>query len=144
MLKVTILLLIASLSYAAENSTKGIPVETDQLKFQYMSSDGEIQLDCHHSRIRDLPDWEVVCGKGTPTVKKFAVHFVANKGSRLQEPKVWYEFLYWVTDRQQSEKPAFSSTSMTLNLNSGSVPHSLRLYQGIENDYASLIVDYTL
>lgn len=135
-------LLFSSLVWAAPSPIAGIPVNDSHLSFEYTSNDGEINLKCKHSQVKyDLPDWDVVCGKGTKLEKKFGVHFVVTRGSRPVEPKTWYEFLYWVTDRQNTVR-FFSSSSMTINLNEDVTTHSIRLYQSVENDYASLIINY--
>ena len=134
--------LFSSLVWAAPSPLAGLPVTDANLSFEYTSNDGEITLSCKHSQVQyDLPDWSVVCGKGTKLEKKFGVHFVVTRGNRPTEPKTWYEFLYWVTDRQKPS-PIFSSSSMTINLNGNVTTHSIRLYQSVENDYASLIINY--
>ena len=138
----SILCIFLSMSYSSSHASTRVQVTDADLAFQYQSNDGEISLLCTHGRIRDLPDWEVVCGKGTPLLKKFAVHFVMNRGQRQGAPREWYEVLYWVTERQ--ERPRFSSTSITINLNEASPVHSLRLFQSVENDYASLSVDVSI
>ena len=135
-------LLFSTQLWAVLSPVASIPVTDSNLSFEYTSSDGEISMSCKHSQVRyDLPDWQVVCGKGTKLEKKFGVHFVIYRGSRSVEPKTWYEVLYWVTDRQNSI-PLFSSTSMTVNLSGNTSTHSIRLYQSVENDYASLIINY--
>lgn len=116
-------------------------VETRNLNFQYVSNEGGLMMDCVHSQIRDLPDWEVVCGKGTPQQKRYTVHFLTKQVQRSNQPLTTLEYLYAVTE-WEFVKPVYASTSFWLSLNEKSVTHSLRFYQGIENDVANLVLDY--
>ncbi len=118
------------------------PVATKELSFQYVTNDGGISLDCVHSQIRDLPDWEVVCGKGTSLQKKYTVHFVTKQYHKSVQPLTTLEYLYWVTE-WESAKPVYNSNSFWISLKEKVSLHSIRLYQGIENDYADLVLDYS-
>ena len=74
------------------------------LRFVYTPNEGDGMLSCRHERIRDLPDWDVVCGdKGE---KRFTVHLVVRQMTRAEEPRALVDILYWV-----SEPPVSPSTS---------------------------------
>ncbi len=118
------------------------PVESKNLSFQYIPNEYGAIMDCVHSKIRDLPDWEVICGKGTPQQKKYSVHFVTKEYQRAVQPVTTFEYLYWVTE-WEFVKPVYSSNSFWLRLKEKSSIHGIRLYQGVENDVASLVLDYT-
>lgn len=125
-------------------STQRVPIDEGHLKFRYSSQDGEFQLECSHKRIRDLPDWEVICKNEVGIRKVFAAHIVLNKGRRLNnevKPSRWYELLYWVTDRKAQNAPRFHSSSLILQASDESEINQFQLHQGVENDYASLILD---
>ncbi len=107
-----------------------------------MSNDGTISLDCVHSQIRDLPDWQVVCGKGTPLQKKYTVHFLSKQYFRPTQPSMLLEYLYWVTD-WNSINPIYSSTSFWMRIKDKASIQGTRIFQSIENDYADLIIDYS-
>ncbi len=138
MVKILLAGLMMILGGHLARAAESMDIQPNQLRFHYQSADGEIQLTCAHKRIRDLPDWRVICGSGTKLEKEFAVHLVVLKGKRPLQSEIWYRFLYWVTDRQSDARPVFNSTSLLLNLKEGSKPNSLSLDQGVENDYAQL------
>jgi hypothetical protein len=119
-----------------------VKVVSQQLTFHYLANDGSVDLDCVHSQIRDMPDWEVVCGKGTALMKKFTVHFVTHEVFRAKDPQVTFEFLYWVTEWNQP-KPIFNANSFWINLHDKTSLESIRLHQGVENNTSSLAVDYS-
>lgn len=120
----------------------GTPVESKNLSFQYIPNEGTMMMNCVHSQIRDLPDWEVVCGKGTPQQKKYSVHFITKEYQRAVQPVTTFEYLYWVTE-WEFVKPVYSSNSFWIRLKEKTSVHGIRLYQGVENDVASLVLDYT-
>lgn len=101
----------------------------------YQSNDGEIKLSCDFWQIdTSRPNWEVYCGKKHPQIKKeFLIHFairIHNKNIEIQ---------FWLTDRQNPNKPAFHSSSAWIT--SSEAPQNVRLSLGVENDYASLYLD---
>lgn len=93
--------------------------------------------ECTHKRIRDLPDWRVLCGE-----KEFVAHVVIHEYQRETEPRTTYEILYWVTDRNHPE-PRFHSGTNRIRLKKATSLDSLVLSQGVENDYASLELDWS-
>lgn len=123
-------------------SLKAYAVDTREISFQYLSNDGTITLACVHSRIRDLPDWQVVCGKGTPLQKTYSVHFITKQYFRPTQPAMLVEYLYGVTD-WNSINPIYSSTSFWMRIKDKTSIHGTRIFQGIENDDADLVVDYS-
>src|SRR5690606_38290572 len=100
MLKTIALLIFAFSTFIplASEAEEKFRIVSEQMSFQYMSNDGSVILDCSHARIRDLPDWEVVCGKGTPMVKEFVAHFIAREMPQGPQ-RTSFEVLYWVTER---------------------------------------------
>ena len=117
-------------------------IDTRELSFQFVSNDGTIALNCVHSQIRDLPDWQVVCGKGTPLEKRYTVHFLTNQYFKPTQPVMLLEYLYWVTD-WNSVNPIYTATSFWMKFKEKTNVQSIRLNQGIENDYADLVLDYS-
>lgn len=108
-------------------------------RFHYAPNEsGEIH-NCTHKRIRDLPDWEVIC-EGIKT--KFAAHVIIRHYHRKDRSSI--EILYWVTDRGEnsSTAPKFHSTSAWVHLSKPGEAARLSLSQGVENDYASLVLDW--
>jgi hypothetical protein len=106
------------------------------MRFRYQPAEAEA-VSCTHKRIRDLPDWEIRCGE-----KQFVAHVVIREYQRQEEPRTSVEILYWVTDRN-SPQPKFHSGSNWIRLKKASSLDSLQLSQGVENDYASLELDWT-
>lgn len=135
------LLLLPLISYG-----QSTVLPDNRLRFDYISQDGQIHYPCTHKRIRDLPDWEVVCKSTNGIVRTFAAHVVVVRGQRQPQsgPGIWYEILYWVTDRQDKNKPVFHSSSMTFNLTPTSHLQAFRIFQGVENDYAALVLTVML
>jgi hypothetical protein len=109
------------------------------LKFQYVPNEGTDIRDCEHKQIRDLPDYDVQCG----TDKRFTAHVVVRE---LQGgPQTKFEILYWVTAPGDTERAPrkFHGTSAWIRLKDKSGLASFSLAQAIENDYASLTLDWT-
>ena len=143
---VTFILILVSILLSGRSSqaltVKITPkVQTAQLTFQYISNDGSVSMDCVHSQIRDLPDWDVVCGKGTNLQKRYTVHFITKQYNKAVQPITSFEYLYWVT-QWESVAPVYSSTSFWIRLKEKTSLQSIRMYQSVENDYADLVVDY--
>lgn len=121
------------LALAAHANTDG------ELRFQYVPNEGEAPTACTHKRIRDLPDWAVRCETPYGT-KVFTAHVVIRQPNPLA-----IEILYWVTDPAAAPGggPAFHSTTTYLRWKDKNAPVAASLAQGIENDYASLTLDWS-
>lgn len=108
--------------------------------FSYQPNEGADGVHCTHERIRDLPDWKVVC-EFFGEKKEFSAHVIfreipGSKGASM-------ELLYWVTaagDRPEGPKN-FHSTSALFKFDQPTKMSSMSLAQGVENDYASLVLD---
>lgn len=124
-------LLFAILSFAS--------VEDANLRFQYVPNEGGEIRNCTHQRIRDLPDWSIRC-EGMK--KEFAAHVVIREHQRGASTS--FEILYWVTDRGENSttRPIFHSTTTWVHLKKAGEAASLSLSQGVENDYASLVMEW--
>ena len=113
----------------------------DKVSFNYSSSDGEFQLECKHWIGNTAGDFDVICGKGTKTVKQYLVHLIIRPIKKPTETT--FEILYWVTDRNtKTPMPAFSSVSQLLTVDTKSQLKKIRMSQGIENDYAHMELTY--
>lgn len=131
--------LLASASAWAKAAPLALPPEAVQ--FRYVSSDGDFQLDCKHYESAAPHGFRVVCGAGTVHQREYAVHLIVRGFRRAQVPRVSYEILYWITDRNVPIQRAFSSGTSWIRFNDASDAHSMTLTQSVENDYASLWVD---
>lgn len=107
------------------------------MRFRYVPNEGMPSVECTHKRIRDLPDWDVRCGE-----KKFAAHVIIREFQTTEEPRTSLELLYWVTERN-APSPIFSSHTSWIRLKKGTNIDSLVLSQSVENDYASLTLEWT-
>lgn len=94
-------------------------------------------LECKHERIRDLPDWKVVCGADE---KEFTAHVVLRIGKREEAPKTVLEILYWVIEPGDTPTSVrkYHSTSSLLYLSEPTDMAKLNISQGVENDMATL------
>ncbi len=111
---------------------------SDHFSFRYQPAEGAPELACRHEQIRDLPDWRVACGEDGQ--KKFTVHLVVREIPRDSGRAL--EILYWVTEPGPTDRspPIFHSSTFWLRLKGE--PESFVLSQGVENDYASLVLDW--
>lgn len=121
---------------------KNKEITEDNVTFRYMSSDGTIDLPC--TAVYDEPDlwdWDVYCGKGTKMLRQFRVHLLIRMYENRQNPRSAMEVLYWVIDRDKTPR-AFSSTSSWIQYRNLSDLEVMRFSQGVENDYATLTVEF--
>ncbi len=118
-------------------------IQEEDVTFSYSSSDGGFELKCTHVFDKpELNDWDVWCGKGTPNLRQFRVHFLARHYQNRNTKQSAYEVLYWVIDRNQPTSKAFSSTSSWIEFKNISELNLLSFSQGVENDYAFLKLDF--
>jgi hypothetical protein len=105
--------------------------------FQYVPNDGPEFTQCEYGQIRDLPDYEVTCGE-----KKFTAHVIVRQMQGGLGTA--FEVLYWVTEpaAPPAKGPRFNATSTWLRIKDKSSISSLSLSQAVENDYASLMMDW--
>jgi hypothetical protein len=132
MFMITLSLLLATLSFAQP--------EPD-FRFQYVPNEGEVATPCEHKRIRDLPDWEVNCD-GPGVKKRFVAHVIFRETQRESSSSL--EILYWVTQRDlnPSVPPKFHSTTARMHFKGNAAPMMMTFEQGVENDMASLQLNW--
>lgn len=106
-----------------------------RMNFTYVPNDGSRVEACTHTRIRDLPDWAVVCGRRT-----YTAHVILRKGDRTLAPQTSFEILYWVTEPGDTPTSVrkYHSTTALIHLKQRTDLYSMTLFQGVENDQASL------
>lgn len=113
----------------------------NQIQFSYSTSDGGYQLHCTHGLVHNsTTDWQVVCGKGTATVKEFYVHLYIDQVKTNEQSK-WIVF-YSIHDRNIIETQFHSHFSIyrfAKNAQFISFEQSL----GIENDAAYLNLSFS-
>jgi len=114
----------------------------DKIEFYYQNSDGTIELECKHWIGNFYSgDFEVACGKGTQLFKQYAAHVVVRSFSRGDQTT--FEILYWITDKNvKGSVPSFSSHSQLFTVDRGTKIREFQMSQGIENDYAQLVLKY--
>jgi len=118
-------------------------VGADQLSFRYRSADGEFELDCkHYDQGEGRQDYRVLCGPGTPNERTYIAHVVIREYRRQIQPRLAYEILYFVTDRQMPLSRAFTSNTQWLEFSDDSALHRILMGQSVENDYAFLQLEY--
>lgn len=108
------------------------------LKFTYVPNEGAEMRNCTHKPIRDLPDYEVFCGD-----KSFTAHVIVRELNGGPQTKL--ELLYWVTEPGETDRapPKFHGSSVWIRLaDNKSSFASVSLAQAVENDYASLTLDW--
>lgn len=118
--------------------TSALAAGEPRMSFTYVpNSEDAPMLSCRHERIRDLPDWKVLCGNGE---KSFTAHVIIRRMDRAQIPQTSMEILYWVTEPGDTPTSVhkFHSTTALIHLRNQTDVYSMTLYQGVENDQASL------
>lgn len=129
--------------FSAHADIKNLALQEDDVRFSYSSADGEFTLKCtHYFDKPDLHDFMVWCGKGTPHLRTFRVHFLVRHHDRPHIGKSAFEVLYWVTDRDQEPSRRFSSTSSWIHFRNPSDLEKMSFSQGVENDYANLTIEF--
>lgn len=113
-----------------------------KMQFTYEVVEGAEPSKCKHEQIQDLPDWRVYCD--TPYGKKvFTAHVIVREVPRKESTSL--EMLYWVTEPGVSEKASsqFHSTTALIRLKGSTSLTSFSVSQGVENDFASLLLDWS-
>jgi hypothetical protein len=109
--------------------------------FTYEPIEGEAASACTKTQIQDLPDWDVTCL--TPYAKKtFSAHVIVREYPRATDTGV--EILYWVTepgDKPTSPRKYHSATAF-FHLKGATTLNDFSLSEGVENDQASLVLNY--
>lgn len=137
------LLTVEITSFAGFNTKVLKQIQEDDVVFSYTSIDGSVQLKCVH--VFDNPethDWDVVCGKGTKLVRQFRVHLLIREFANLNTRHSAIEVLYWIIDRDQPITKTFASTSSWIHFKNISELEKISFRQGVENDYASLNLEF--
>jgi hypothetical protein len=103
------------------------------LKFQFVSQDGQISVPCTHKFDPAPEDWQVQCGD-----HQFLAHLRIFLHKSQTAPKTSYEILYWVTDRNVPAREAgrYVGSTNWLRFNDENSLHSFELSQDVENVYS--------
>lgn len=137
--KIVFSLLITSPSLASIKEKKSVALRDSQIRFEFASQDGDLLYNCTHELIPSLMDYEVICAREkAPEDKfKFVVHARLFIHERPEAPKLSYELLYWVTDRQLTggKLGQFTGTTLWFNLQENVPLMSLTAGQDIQNNY---------
>lgn len=136
------LILFSSSSLAADPRLSSVELE-NKIEFSYASTDGSFQLDCKHwIQNQSSGDFNVICGKGTRTVKEFSVHLIIRRFPH--QAATTFEVLYWVTDRNTKKPvPGFTSHSQLFTVSGKSQIQQFIMSQGLENDGSQMRLKYT-
>lgn len=113
----------------------------EQIQFSYSTSDGGYQLKCTHwPSDKSSTDWQVICGKGTPTVKEFFVHLYIDEMKNSEQKKLIV--FYSIHDNNESKTQFYSHFSIYRFANDAKFI-SFEQSLGIENDAAFLNLSFT-
>ncbi|NCN27335.1 hypothetical protein GW915_07145 [bacterium] len=111
------------------------PLTVARLKFEYRSFDGGFSHPCRHKQENEFGmDWAVECGPDFS--RKFGVHLKLSAYPHKTPPRLSYELLYWVADRNNSSSDVGSTT--WFHLEEHSPLHSVQVSQSVDNDLAGL------
>lgn len=120
------------------NAFAKVEMDDANLKFSFATQDGEYSLTCRHWKtVKDIPEWEVLCGEGGSIVKSFRAHFIIEELSKSQ-----FSYYYIVTDRTQ-KSTSFKSSAAKITAKNSVPVNALTLDQGVENDTGFLTLEYT-
>lgn len=114
----------------------------ESLKFNYVTNDGSIYLDCERAILPTEPDfYRVKCGKAPGLVKVFDVRFRV-RPLVLPPNRPVTEIVMWTTDRNTQRSYDHGST-VWVRLTRGSIT-DVTLHQDVENNYAALVARYSI
>lgn len=137
--KIVFFSLITTSSLAHAKEKKSVALRDSQIRFEFVSQDGDLLYKCSHEPIPSLMDYEVTCAREeAPADKfKFVVHARLFVHERPEAPKLSYELLYWVTDRQLTggKLGQFTGTTLWFNLQDNVPLMSFVAGQDIQNTY---------
>jgi hypothetical protein len=122
-----------------------LAIRDTDVTFSYISNDGSIQLKCdQYFADTTLNDWDVWCGKGTNMFRQFRVHFLVRQYQSKVGEKSAFEILYWIIDRKQPSvtSETFKSNTTWIQFRNLSDLDLFTLSQGVENDYAYLVLSF--
>jgi len=122
--------------FTASSSAQTVP----KMHFTYEPNEMELSS-CTHEQIQDLPDWRVACQ--TPYgMKTFTAHVIVRDYPKGETTGV--EILYWVTEPGDTptSPSIFHTTSALLNVKGANPLVGFSLSQGVESDYASLVLGW--
>lgn len=131
-----------ALFFSLTEGRAALPANAENFRFRYEPVEGEAATLCTHKKIRDLPDWNVVCETGYGK-KTYSVHLIVREYPRAGETGV--EILYWVSEPGETPTSPhkFHSTSALLHLRGEKAGlGDFIMSQGVENDFASLVLSW--
>ena len=117
-------------------------LEPEQMKFTYMTYEGDQILHCKHFPVDEFKfDWDVTCkNENGSFYKLYRAHVSLSKYSRPSIPMTTYEVLYWVTEKSSGQIYG-SSTSLWFNFKNEADFHGLTISQSVEKETAGLYLD---
>lgn len=125
-------LLISTSSWAQAAAPDYDP---SQVKFNFLSSDGEMWLDCATKKLDQPHSWLTTCGDYSFNLHMFSRDFVSDKESMV-------EFHYWATETAVLKETHTQSTWLTTD--SASSTTKIVSYIGFLNDSMQLRVQIDL
>lgn len=108
-----------------------IQLTPEQLQFEFGSQDGEFTVPCtHHLENALTQDWAVKCGD-----RAYTVHLWLRAYPKNTSPRLSYEVLHWVTDRnvKAGQPGQFFGSTIWFRLEDPSAMTSLDLSNDAEN-----------
>ena len=110
-------------------------LRTEDLTFDFLSTDGSYWYDCVHEKASQPHDWKAVCG---PYV--FQMHIMLKEYQRPDETT--FEFHFWADETAKLFETHTQSTWLTVD--SVSRPKNIVGYLGFSQDAAQLRVGIKL
>lgn len=131
-MKSLILLICASL---LTSQLQAAEFDHDQLKFDFIASDGSYWYDCKHEKAPQPHDWVAYCGD-----YEFHMHIMLIEYQRENEST--FEFHYWVDEVAKLKETHTQSTWITVDKNAR--PKNIIGYLGFSGDAAQLRIGINL
>lgn len=110
-------------------------ITTDQIKLDYLTSDGEYWVNCTAEKQENPHSWIATCDK-----YKFSLHLMLKQYIRMDEAT--FEFHFWATETEILKETHTQSTWLTVD--SKSQAKKIVSYLGFVNDSSQLRIEIKL
>lgn len=122
-------------SISAQAQFPGFDFKPEQLKFDFVSSDGSFWYDCTHKKEKEPHAWTVTCSQYT-----FNLHLFLTEYQRTNEAT--YEFHFWADEVKALHETHTQSIWLTVDKNA--VTKKILAYMGFQQDAIQLRLQVNL
>jgi len=129
------ILAISLVTVFAQAQFAGPDFKPEQLKFDFVSSDGSFWYDCTHKKEKEPHAWTVICKNYS-----FSLHLFLTQYQRPNEAT--YEFHFWADEAKTLHENHTQSTWLTVDKNA--LTKKIVAYMGFQQDSIQLRLEVNL